>query len=169
MDAVQGGLDNSDEYSVHLFQQKVTSVPVVTLSYVLRNTTEIIEVADEVRSDEIFAKSRLKLEGIIQSFDAGHGITSFKVWYHKLQKQMKMQCTSKEYKSLFICQRIEDEIKRITGADYTGSYSHITILFDLASQLEDNSKAIAQMLKSMLIRSALNYRTCVQLFQTLFY
>ena len=89
---------------------------------------------------KIDAKRKFKLKGIIKSFDPGHGITSRKVEYHNLKPKVKMDCSENEYKSLFVCKRIKAAVQEITGVDYTGSFSHISILLDNDTHKEEIEK-----------------------------
>ena len=101
---------------------------------------------------DILASSQLKLEGILETFDAAHDITSFKVVYHELQRRQRglkingKVVTDKLYKSSFLCGRIRDELGRIIGPGYNGGFSHISILFDTEVPLDMYMKEIERML-----------------------
>ena len=150
IDALQGGLYASNNYSINIFKQdQINGIPVFTLKQVLRNTLEIIGVARELRSEEIDGKSRLELEGIIPEFVEGHGITSLNILYHKLQRRTRKNITDLDYAKQFLFERVEEEILRIAGSNHTGSYSDIALLFE-SYQTDDYEIPLEKMLRQQL-------------------
>ena len=117
------------------------TVPVVTMTQVLRNSKQIVDTLHSVRDTQM-NECKLNTSAALQSMESGHYITSTKVLHHVLQ-----QGTDEKHCVPFVCERLEQMLKDLSLSPTPFNYSSVAILFYWNSDVSKYKAPIEQLLR----------------------